>query len=994
MSTSQPHSPTTEDQIGVGPTFGYTYPDGRTIGIPPEYRHLEHLTPGLLISWLEGADLSTHVVISLDGLSRCGSGRYRKPGGRYPHPSRDEYYEGICRTDVDLDGIEGLVNPRLLTDSALAMCLTEPLGYTCEVGVYGPGLVGDRRRIYRPIARRKDNWLGGQIIGMDLDGTPGDSALERALEVCDRHGLWPSFAYDSGSCTCDEAGVHDRIRLVFILDRFITEPGLMDGLVQTTAGLFGADAHAVDRARVLYGGRSVIHAQFGSRVTPNHIIAAGWEDRAATFTGTKDSLRVAKSRYQTQFRDFSVGGASERLEEAQGAGDDNGYGAPLTIYKGCNTTVNSSEGSPGGVDPHPTPIPTPCPTGCPADGAGRPQAVQVRKFQDKLRSQCRLWCDLVAGSADDGVGEGDPRWLYYAHLLHLFSNLTAIVGGQRAFERILREAHARHPNWHQYNPHGWGRHKRDSLTAGPSRCTPERCRHHADCVHRGRTIVDAVRGYLGEAVVELCDHPTVGLSEGERLLDLALGEALTADDDRVHPVGGPTGIGKTRRLFLYIRSHPGRYLVAVPTHRLGDEELARMTELGVAAAKRPPTPLETLPPGEEREALQHLYDIGASDRAHIRIRERADDVPQYREYLEGCRAAEEADVMIVTHAALVRMLVGDEVGDRRIVIDEDPFLSLVRVGATSLQLVRDMATSPPWDPDPTTDAVLGTFLDDLAAGEPMTIRPTPRVPPESWEAVVRRAISRIGPERPRTEGGVLDLLRSNHHVVSADGTVTFSSRVNLPERGLVILSATADAEVCKLLFGDRVVVHDVPDVSGVGRIVQHPGSSVSRHRLSTMEPEERERFVAAVGSAPTITYAAFKHLFENPSELHFGNLEGRDILGGCDLNIVGTHNLNPVALHLMAAELGRTEPRMATQRQTVNWYDGYAWSDYCYADDPLLLLLQNFTRYSMLYQAIGRARALRNDCTVTVWTGVPIRGAERVGEGADVENPRPGETDR
>lgn len=35
--------------------------------------------------------------------------------------------------------------------------------------------------------------------------------------------------------------------------------------------------------------------------------------------------------------------------------------------------------------------------------------------------------------------------------------------------------------------------------------------------------------------------------------------------------------------------------------------------------------------------------------------------------------------------------------------------------------------------------------------------------------------------------------------------------------------------------------------------VAHPGSSTSGHRLATMEPEERERFVAAVGSPPTIT---------------------------------------------------------------------------------------------------------------------------------------------
>lgn len=78
---------------------------------------------------------------------------------------------------------------------------------------------------------------------------------------------------------------------------------------------------------------------------------------------------------------------------------------------------------------------------------------------------------------------------------------------------------------------------------------------------------------------------------------------------------------------------------------------------------------------------------------------------------------------------------------------------------------------------------------------------------------------------------------------------------------------------------------------------------------------------------------------------------------------------------------------MATQRRAVNSYDGLAWTDgYCFADDPLLRLLQNYTRYSMLHQAIGRASVLRNDCTVSVWTNMPIRGAERVGRDDDARS--------
>lgn len=1077
------------DSIGVGPT--YTYPDGRTVQVPGPYRHLEHVTLSMLESRLAGADLRSDVVVSVDGISLCDprSGRYRKPSGDHPHPSRDVYYRGICRTEFDDDGVERLVNPRLIPDSYLARFLVEPVGYTCEVGVYGPGLVG-RRRTYRPIARRNANWLGGQIVGLDLDGAgPATSTLDGVLEACERTGLWPSFIYCSGSCSCETTGLHDRIRPVFILDRFVTDPALMDGLVAAVGGMFGAE-HAFDRARVLYGGRFLIHEDLGRRVSPELIIRAAAEHLELDSRGTRAATYHHPTRSGASGASGADGGGppvGTPLIDIKGRAIHGGSPAPphlgdegtalVPSMRVCDPAMRETATTPASPDRQgpmdsdggcsisdgnahelvpsspavdvgrrlrrrpsrvpnprdnappgntegwaiqevtPPPPPPPAPPDARPSSPARPKAVRVRRLEEKLASQCALWRDLVAGSEDEivettsrsphpdesadesavsliggvvshGPGtrvvpsspdRGDARWLHYPQLLHLFSNLTAINGGAKLFTTVLAAAHSRHPDWERYDPHAWGRSKATSLTAPPSRCRPELCPHHDSCVHRGRTVVDAVRGYLGDAVVEMHPHPTVDLPEGERLLDAALYEAMSADDDLVHLVGGPPGIGKTRRMILHIRQEGGRHLVAVPTHGLGEEVLARMAEVGVAAAKRPPSPLETLPPGEERAILRWLYDLGAPDRAHIRIRERADEVPQYRDYLEGCVAADRADVTIVTHAALVRMLVGDEVGDRRIVVDEDPFSSLLRVGTARLDLLRLVASSPGWDPEPEVDSVLDGIVADIATAEPRTIRPTPRVPPGAWEAVVRRAIGRVGPEAAELDGGVLDLLRSDHHVALGNGTVMFSSRVVPPRRGMVILSATADARVCGLLFGDRVVVHPVPDVSGVGRIVQHPGSSMSRYGLSRMTGADRERLVAAVGSAPTITYAAFKGIFENPSQLHFGNLEGRDVLGGGDINIVGTHNLNPVALHLMAAELGREEACMATQRRAVNAHDGYAWTDgYCYADDPLLLLLQNYTRYSMLYQAIGRARVLRHDCTVNVWTDLPIRGAERV----------------
>jgi hypothetical protein len=52
-----------------------------------------------------------------------------------------------------------------------------------------------------------------------------------AAKVRRRHGLRPTFAYDSGSCRCQD-GDHDRYRVVVILDEVLTDAAVAKRLAR------------------------------------------------------------------------------------------------------------------------------------------------------------------------------------------------------------------------------------------------------------------------------------------------------------------------------------------------------------------------------------------------------------------------------------------------------------------------------------------------------------------------------------------------------------------------------------------------------------------------------------------------------------------------------------------------------------------------------------------------------------------------------------------
>lgn len=115
----------------------------------------------------------------------------------------------------------------------------------------------------------------------------------------------------------------------------------------------------------------------------------------------------------------------------------------------------------------------------------------------------------------------------------------------------------------------------------------------------------------------------------------------------------------------------------------------------------------------------------------------------------------------------------------------------------------------------------------------------------------------------------------------------------------------------------------------------------------------------------------------NSAGIHFGNSTGLNSLGGKDLAVVGTpysvdENYKLIACYL-GADVNQREDRRPRFRRVE--YNGSSFLITTYKN-PLLQKIQLFSLESELEQCVGRARLLRNDCNVYVFSAFPCEQAE------------------
>jgi hypothetical protein len=111
--------------------------------------------------------------------------------------------------------------------------------------------------------------------------------------------------------------------------------------------------------------------------------------------------------------------------------------------------------------------------------------------------------------------------------------------------------------------------------------------------------------------------------------------------------------------------------------------------------------------------------------------------------------------------------------------------------------------------------------------------------------------------------------------------------------------------------------------------------------------------------------------------MHFGNCSGYDELKGKDIVVLGTPHYNPIQYLLFASAMGIDVNSIQTEmrEQRVEW-NGFRFRFMTY-DDPRLQKIQLGLIESELVQAVGRARTLRTNAKVEVFSNLPLKIADK-----------------
>jgi len=566
---------------------------------------------------------------------------------------------------------------------------------------------------------------------------------------------------------------------------------------------------------------------------------------------------------------------------------------------------------------------------------------------DKIREQCRLFSEFESGE----------RWLLHEELFGIATNLIHVEGGIPLFLEIIRE---QSKGYSSYGDKDWQYYLYyfQAKDYKPITCDCDGfCPYATKCSH-GANILNTAKVGKNEIIKLSTGEELVSIEKSEQDLKCRFQQALEEDDDRIHVIKAQTALGKTELYLNYIGNATRPCMIAVPTNRLKHEVVERARDMGIRVMNTPSLPeiLDDLPM-RISEPIHYFYATGQYNRImpYVLAVQRDEQDPVLQRYLEEKAAVRIFDGhLITTHANLLRQ--PKETLDKYdVIIDEDIIASILQ-GQVVIR-IHDLKKA----------------LRSKALGE-------------SIKEKINQAIE-LGKicgyftlpstEYPDCTDSTINLpafAEATHFYADNRQYLHFYRDLTLSPGKYTVLSATADEAVYRYFFGSgRVRFDNVKQAAYTGRLIQYHDQTYSRACVNAAEDLYniiREKH----GDVPIIT---FKGYIEDDI-MHYGNTEGCDCWAGQDIAVVGTPHKPEFIYKLLAYQLGLNIESELAPREVMR--NGYKFNFMTY-DDEQLQKIQLWLIESDLEQAVGRARLLRKDCTVWLYSNFPLKQAELIGAG-------------
>lgn len=448
------------------------------------------------------------------------------------------------------------------------------------------------------------------------------------------------------------------------------------------------------------------------------------------------------------------------------------------------------------------------------------------------------------------------------------------------------------------------------------------------------------------------------LNEAEEKFKSKFDEVINNDEvGKIYLFKVPTSIGKTQ---LITNTHS---IIAAPTNDLKNEIGERMKVNYVMT----PDPIEFENTSLNNQ-IKYYYSIGQPKKSMEVIHSVTNpknrdyhsemDINKAKEYLRHLNESyNTTSTLLTTHDRVIY----SEYNNDTLIFDEDPLKTLISI--------KELRISDLFIVNQTTkNKALEGVINKLNSLSPLEIVKTPLFGINIDEII--QSVSSLS--KQEIGSNIFDFFSSDYMVKSQrnENTIHYVIRRDLPLlKKVIILSASAPIEIYKVLFGNRLEVIDISDVENQGRIIQDTTKSFSRNSLKNNYKEISKE----VGDRPVITYKSYRGLFNNPSEMWFGNCSGYDTLKGQDICVVGTPHLNNIVYLLTAKSIGLEFKTSETLFYTHKVrYNGFEFIFNCFEDENLRKIQFSFIE-SDLIQSVGRSRTLRTDATVNLFSNFPLR---------------------
>lgn len=412
----------------------------------------------------------------------------------------------------------------------------------------------------------------------------------------------------------------------------------------------------------------------------------------------------------------------------------------------------------------------------------------------------------------------------------------------------------------------------------------------------------------------------------------------------------PTAMGKTELLTKVEMT-----TCALPTNDLKNEVKERMTVDHTIT----PNTIQFSDKNLQRR-IDNFYKVGLPKKSMELIHSVAEDrdgfskndiliATQYLDQLTICN--NKTISQLTTHK---RLLNSDDILHQTVMFDEDPLATLVEIQNTKITELSKLYCMH----EPIKEVV--DYLNSLEDG----IYDLP-----CFKLDISDLIKNCYDIR-EINSNVFDFFNCKHFIWDK-GNIHYILKKELPtDTKNVIMSATLSPYIYQKLYPTiEFDVFNIRNVEQKGKVIQYTGRSCSRSSLSRYYNE----IVEEVGQKIVITFKDYRGLFKNADErAYFGNCSGYDHLNGKDIVVVGTPHRSMTQYFLLAKLMGVC---FDIKNSTMNYqkvrYNGYEFMFNCF-DNEELRTIQLSLIESDLVQAVGRARTLRNNNTVEVYSNFPL----------------------